>query len=766
MWEPMVNLEEYKDMFLSETSEHLQMLNDNLLKIEKDPSDMEALKDVFRSTHTIKGMAATMGYEDITKVSHEMESALDPYRKNKLPLTPDMVQMTFEGLDLLERLKDSVKENKIGQIPIADYLSKLDAAKKKGPKAPGAAPKKEAPSAQPARPPAQPAPVSQPATPPPQATPATADYPQEVLKDEPISPEVMEYLEMFMSEASEHLQSLNENMLKLEADPADFEALASVFRSSHTIKGMAATMSFNNMSKLTHEMETALDFYRKTKFPLDHEIINATFECLDKLEKLNDEVKSGKTGGIGTRNEIIKLRRIIDRNGPWQDALKRKEEGVKAGVTQPTAPTKFAVAPPVETKPMETGPAPALTGGAPLEAPGEKREDVKSAAEDKALKGGASIRISIENLENLMNLVGELVINKSRLVQIGKTYELHDLNDALGQIDRLTTELQDEVLKMRMVPTRYIFNRFPRMVRDLAMAEGKEVEFIVTGWDIELDRTVLDEISEPLVHLLRNAIDHGIEKTEDREKVGKGKVGTIKLTAVREKNYVTISVEDDGKGVDPEVIKRKAVEKGLMDAAKAQTLTQEECVALLFMPGFSTAQKVTAVSGRGVGMDIVKTKTESLGGRAEMISEKGKGAKTVLTLPLTMAIIRALLVRIGQETYALPISLVLETGRYQRSKLKTVQGKEVIILRDEVVPLIKLKEIFGIEKALEEEDLTVVFVEKGDKRLGLVVDYLIGQQEIVIKPLGKIFQNIRGVAGATILGDGRVALILDVATLV
>jgi two-component system chemotaxis sensor kinase CheA len=475
---------------------------------------------------------------------------------------------------------------------------------------------------------------------------------------------------------------------------------------------------------------------------------------------LNDEVKSGKTGGIGTRNEIIKLRTIIERNGPWQDALKRKE----AGVTQPTAPIKPAVAPPVEPKPMGTGPA--LTGGAPPEAPGEKREDVKSAAEDKALKSGASIRISIENLENLMNLVGELVINKSRLVQIGRTYELHDLNDALSQIDRLTTELQDEVLKMRMVPTRYIFNRFPRMVRDLAMAEGKEVEFIVTGWDIELDRTVLDEISEPLVHLLRNAIDHGIERTEDREKAGKGKVGTIKLTAVREKNYVTISVEDDGKGVDPEVIKRKAVEKGLMDAAKAQTLTQEECVALLFMPGFSTAQKITAVSGRGVGMDIVKTKTESLGGRAEMISEKGKGAKTVLTLPLTMAIIRALLVRIGLETYALPISLVLETGRYKRSKLKTVQGREVIILRDEVVPLIKLKEIFGIEKALEEEDLTVVFVEKGDKRLGLVVDYLIGQQEIVIKPLGKIFQNIKGVAGATILGDGRVALILDVATLV
>jgi two-component system chemotaxis sensor kinase CheA len=761
----MVNLEEYKDMFLSETAEHLQMLNDNLLKIEKDPSDMEALKDVFRSTHTIKGMAATMGYEDITKVSHEMESALAPFRKNKQPLTPEMVQITFEGLNLLEKLKDGVRTGKVGQVPIADYLKKLEDAKTKGPRAPGvaAAAKKEAPQAQPAKPPsAQAALPTQPAAPSPQPATTSADIPEDVLKEEPIAPEVMEYLEMFMSEASEHLQSLNENMLKLEANPGDSEALACVFRSSHTIKGMAATMSFNSMSRLTHEMETALDFYRKVKMALDHEVINTTFECLDKLEKLNDEVKSGKTGGIGIRNDLVKLRRIIDRNGSWQDAQKRMDDAAKAGV----APPKPEAVQSVEPTPAGTGPSPPPGAVPPAEGTGEKREDTKSAAEDKALKSGASIRISIENLENLMNLVGELVINKSRLVQIGRTYNLHDLNEALGQIDRLTTELQDEVLKMRMVPTRYIFNRFPRMVRDLAMAESKEVEFIVVGWDIELDRTVLDEISEPLVHLLRNAIDHGIEKPEDREKTGKGKVGTIKLIATREKNFVTICVEDDGKGVDPEVIKRKAVEKGLMDAKKAQTLTQEECVALLFMPGFSTAQKVTAVSGRGVGMDIVKTKTESLGGRAEMFSEKGKGSRTVLTLPLTMAIIRALLIRVGQETYAVPISMVLETSRFKRSKLKTVHGKEVIVLRDEVVPLIKLNEIFNIEKALEEEDLTVVFVEKGDMKLGLVVDYLIGQQEIVIKPLGKVFQNVKGVAGATILGDGRVALILDVATLI
>jgi len=773
----MVNLEEYKDMFISETAEHLQQLNENLLKIEKDPSDIEALKNVFRSTHTIKGMAATMGYDDITKVSHELESALDPFRRNKLPLTPEMVQITFDGLDLLEKLKDDVTAGRVGKSPVGDYLKKLEETKKKGPKAAGATAgqpvkKDAAPKAQPTQPPAA-RPAEAKAAPPsataqPKAQPAPVDYPAEVLKEEPIAKEVLEYLEMFMSEAAEHLQALNENMLKLEANPGDMDALASVFRSSHTIKGMAATMSFNNMSKLTHELETALDFYRKTKSPLDTEMINATFECLDKLEKLNDEVKDGRIGGVGIRDQMIKLRRIIDRNGSWQDFVKKQEEAARAGLPPPKPPAGAAISKPTPAVGPVPGPgegtAAVPTEGAPL--PPTEKVDAKAAAEDKALKSGASIRISIQNLENLMNLVGELVINKSRLVQIGRTFELHDLNDALGQIDRLTTELQDEVLKMRMVPTRYIFNRFPRMVRDLALSEGKEVEFIVVGWDIELDRTVLDEISEPLVHLLRNSIDHGIEKPDVREKAGKPKVGTIKLIAVREKNYVTITVEDDGKGVDPDVIRKKAVEKGLIDPKKADTLTKEECAALLFLPGFSTASKVTAVSGRGVGMDIVKTKTESLGGRAEMISDKGKGTRTVLTLPLTMAIIRALLVRIGNETYALPISMVLETGRFKRSKLKTVQGKEVIVLRDEVVPLIKVNELFGIEKPLEEEDLTVVFVEKGDKKLGLVVDYLIGQQEIVIKPLGKVFQNIRGVAGATILGDGRVALILDVATLV
>jgi two-component system chemotaxis sensor kinase CheA len=761
-----MDLAEYKDMFLSETSDHLQMLNDNLLKLEKDPGDYEALKDVFRSTHTIKGMAATMGYDGISKVSHELESTLDPYRKKKAPLDKEIIQLTFEGVDLLERLKDEVDEGKTGSVPINDFLSRLEDAKKKGaPKK--AAPakkaepeKKEAPPKPAEKPKVEPKPVAPP-KPAPAPTPKKAadELPPEVLEEKPIAKEVLEYLDMFQSEANEHLLSLNDNMLKLEKDPGDMEALASVFRSSHTIKGMSATMGFTNMSNLTHELETALDFYRKTKSALTQKMINVTFECLDKLDKLNEEINDGKVGGVGIREQLVKLKDIIEENGSWQKSLEKggaKES--KPAVKEAKPAVKDAKPAVKETKPVEPTTRPTKSK--------KELEKLKDKAEEKALKGTTSIRISIQNLENLMNLVGELVINKSRLVQIGQSYELSDLNEALGHIDRLTTDLQDEVLKMRMVPTRYIFNRFPRMVRDLARAEGKDIEFIIIGWDIELDRTVLDEISEPLVHLLRNSIDHGLETPDVRVKNGKTRKGTIKLVAVRAKNNVKITVEDDGKGINPEVIRQKAIEKGLVDADKAKDLTKQECINLLFLPGFSTSKKVTSVSGRGVGMDVVKTKTESLGGMIEMDSEEGKGTQTVLTLPLTMAIIRALLIRLGNETYAIPISLVVETGKISKKKVKTVKGKEVVMLRDEVVPLVSLQDMFGIERPLGEDELTIVFVERGDTKIGLVVDYLIGQQEVVIKPLGKIFQNIKGIAGATILGDGRVALILDVATLI
>ena len=592
-----------------------------------------------------------------------------------------------------------------------------------------------------------------------------------------------EYKEMFNSECREHLQLLNEYVLKLEKDPADLEALKALFRSAHTIKGMAATMGYENMTNLTHTMETALDFYRKTENSVDRDAVQLTFECLDLLEKLADEVMDNNVGQTPVTESLKKLKAIIERNGPVPskdqiEKMKRERAAKGKGAVATAVATPASASATVkkeEKRPASTPPAKGneeeekdeKDDGSPEGGP-TSAYDLKKEAQEKALKSMPTIRVNVSNLESLLNLVGELVINKSRLIQIGRKYQLDDLNDALSQIHRLTTDLQDEVLKMRMVPTAYIFNRFPRMVRDLAKAEGKDVEFLMSGMDIELDRTVLDEISEPLVHLLRNSIDHGVETPEERTSIGKQPKGMLRLTAIREKSHVVIEVEDDGKGMDPKVLREKAVEKGIIDRKRASEMSDQEAIGLIFVAGFTTAKVVTDISGRGVGMDVVRTKIESLGGVIDIESTKGKGTITRLTLPLTMAIIQALLVEVGGETYAVPISTIVETQRLTRSDIKKVHGKEVMMLRDEIVPLIDLRFTLKLTPATEAEKdrRSVVIVEKGQRRLGLVADHLIGKQEVVVKPLGRLVQGIRGLGGATILGDGRVALILDVTSLV
>ncbi len=376
-----------------------------------------------------------------------------------------------------------------------------------------------------------------------------------------------------------------------------------------------------------------------------------------------------------------------------------------------------------------------------------------------------TIRINIEKLDKLMNLVGELVITRANFAQIANKYQIKELQNAVGRLSMLINELQEEVMAMRMVPVSYVFNRFPRMVRDLAKALGKEVEFIMEGTDIELDRTVLDELAEPLVHLIRNALDHGIEPPEEREKVGKPRKGLLRLAAKRERDYVLIIVEDDGRGIDPEKIKKKAIERGLITPEEAEKMSDHEIINLIFMPGFSTADKVSDVSGRGVGMDVVKTKIESLGGSVVVYSEKGKGTKVVLKLPLTMAIITALLMKLADQVYAIPITSVLDVTLRKKSDIKNVEGTNTIIYRDEIIPVIWLKDFLGIShlqtKSDIEDELTIVIIEKSEGKMGLVVDDVIGREDIVVKSLTGMLKNIPGLAGATILGDGRVALILD-----
>ncbi len=386
---------------------------------------------------------------------------------------------------------------------------------------------------------------------------------------------------------------------------------------------------------------------------------------------------------------------------------------------------------------------------------------------DKKLKSGQSVRVDIDKLDSLLNLVGELVINKTRLEQIGLTHRLAELVETIEQMDRVTTDLQTVVMKVRMVPVGQVFNRFPRMVRDLSRELNKEINLIIQGEETELDRTVIDEIGDPLVHLLRNSIDHGIEQPAERQAKGKNPVGEVRLIARHEGNNVIIMVEDDGKGINADVIKQKAVDKGMITQAEADKLEPAEAVRLVFLPGFSTADTVTDVSGRGVGMDAVKTKIESLGGMVDVETKINGGSKFKIRLPLTLAIIQALLVNVCEEIYAIPLGTIDSTINITPQDIKTIQNQEVILLRGQIIPIVRLANVLNVPttKQHNDEELFVVIVHMGENRAGIIVDTLIGQQEIVIKSMGKLLAGIKVIAGATILGNGQVALILDVGAL-
>lgn len=385
-----------------------------------------------------------------------------------------------------------------------------------------------------------------------------------------------------------------------------------------------------------------------------------------------------------------------------------------------------------------------------------------------SVKSIQSVRVNIERLDNLMNLVGELIINKIRLNQLASDLNAKSLDESLANLDRLTNEIQNEVMESRMVPIDQIFSRFPRMVRDLAKSEGKEINLVIEGKEIELDRTVLDEIGDPLVHLLRNAVDHGIESLEERRALGKPDAGFVKLSAARQRNSILIEVEDDGKGMNPAHLKEAAVKKGVMTADEVDKLSDTEALNIIFVPGFSGAKVVTDISGRGVGMDAVKNKIEALGGTVNISSTPGQGSSMKLQLPLTVAIIQSLMVTVADETYAIPLTNVVRDVGIKTSDIKTIEGREVIMLRGEVLPLLRLHNVLESPHELEEKDnLIVVVVEKMGNNIGFVVDELLGQQEVIIKTLdNKILKNTKGFAGATILGDGSVALILDIGTLI
>jgi len=630
--------------------------------------------------------------------------------------------------------------------------------------------------------------------------------------------DMSEYKEMYAVEAAEHLQSMNDALLNLEKDPKNSETINVMFRAAHTLKGMSATMGYSNIAELTHDMENLMDRVRKNETALDTAAIDTLFEALDTLEKMVEAPENssqfdissvaGKiaqlSGGASPAKEqkateehtenacstfnititlhescVLKSARstvilrnlselgdVIETKPPLKDIEDEKFERAFSVVISTKEDAKrleeviktTSEVSDIEIKLADPG----------SDRPAKKKAEEKACSSDTgraAVKNVQSVRVGIERLDSLMNLVGELVINKIRLIQLASDHKLDYLEETLASLNRLTNDLQEQIMATRMVPIDQIFNRFPRMVRDLAKKEGKEIELILEGGDIELDRTVLDEVGDPLVHILRNCVDHGVELPEEREKTGKNRKGKIKLTARREKNYVVIETDDDGKGMDPRKFLEAAITKGVMTAEEVSKLTDTELLNLSFMPGFSTAECVTDVSGRGVGMDVVRTKIEALGGAVRLESRVGEGTRITLKLPLTVAIIHSLMVKVGKDVYAVPIANVVRDLAIKKEMIKTIKGEEVIMMMGDVLPLIRLHKLFGINNN-GPDDMIVVVVERGGSNVGMVVDQVIGQQEVIIKKLdNRLLRGVKGFAGATILGDGNVALILDVGTL-
>lgn len=689
----MMDMSEYMSMFLDESRENLQNLNQCLLQLENNPDNLALLDEIFRVAHTLKGMSATMGFTDVAELTHEMENVLDKLRKAEMQVIPEVIDVLFQCLDTLENLINIITTQSDETMDTSGLMAKL-----KGLLTVKTAEAETAASL---------------------GSAALAEVEPDLVRD------TYEDLNEFEKEVIMQAQVKKYNIYRIVV-ALEEECL---------LKAARAFMVFRELEEQGEVVKTIPEVKE-----LEEGEFNKDFEIY-LITKVAKEDLVEKVMSI-SEVETVHITEVTLDKGNLDNQIALRD--VSAPVEEKRAQVVAEAGKPIANKPT-------------------------AAKNNTASKNKLSqtVRVDIERLDNLMNLVGELVINRTRLEQIGSKHGLSDLGETLEQVGRITTDLQTLVMKVRMVPIEQVFNRFPRMVRDLAKELGREINLVIEGEETELDRTVIDEIGDPLVHLLRNAVDHGIGHPDEREKSGKNRVGTVKLIAYPEGNQVVIRVDDDGKGINPEVILRKAIEKGVVTEKEAEKMEVQDIIMLVFKPGFSTAEKVTDVSGRGVGMDVVKTKIESLGGNISVQSKVGEGSSFIIRLPLTLAIIQALLVGLSREIYAIPLSSIEETISLSQQDIKTIQDKEVILLRGSVLPVLRLSDILEAEESGSEleQDLYVVVVKTGQRRAGLIVDTLIGQQEIVIKSLGKLLNGFREFAGATILGDGRVALILDVSFL-
>ena len=610
--------------------------------------------------------------------------------------------------------------------------------------------------------------------------------------------DMSKYMGIFRAESEKYIKEMSDSLLALEKDPENTEQMNTIFRAAHTFKGMAATMGFKEIVELTHEMESLIDRLRTRQLLLTSSLIDILFICVDSLEELVENACEDKGNGSekrkkDTRNtyesypdtrEVLRTLKAVD-EPPKKSCIQKDEDELlfveiennqkqkisnteEAKLTEKISKVVYQIEKEIHKTEKEVCEAKREiheTGKGMFEA---KREG-KTCASPKLnpkIKNIPSSRISTEQLDKLMNLVGELVINRSRIKELTGNLKSKELELALSEFYKLTRELQDEVIEVRMVPLDHITYIYPRMVRDLARAQNKEIDFIIKGKEIKLDRTILEEIGDSLVHLLRNAVDHGIEVPERRAELGKKETGTILITALRQENVALINIEDDGCGIDTEEIRKVALKKGIISREKAEQLQEREAMQLIFTPGFSTSSIVTDISGRGIGMDVVKNKIECLGGSVKVESKPGFGSKFELKLPLTIAVYQAMLIRVGKERYAIPFTSIIKNIEISTREVRHIKGEEAIIINNKIIPLLRLQRVFQLP-VQEEKNIFIVIVEKFGQLIGIVVDQLLGKQEVIVKSFkSRLLENTRGFAGATILGDGNVVLIIDVNSLI
>lgn len=668
---------QYMTMFLEESMDNLQTLNESLLELEQNPDDIDRINQIFRVAHTIKGMAATMGFNDIAELTHKMEDVLSEFREGELKVTQEVVTVLFDCLDTLEKMVSNVEEENDEVVDINGIIEKLE---------------------------------------------KVADIKNDIVVEE-VNKE---------SAVDSDLETIVLN---------DYEI---------SVAKQALEKGYNIFNIDVHISEnTLLKSARAFLIVKDLEEMGEIIKSEPGTEAIeNEEFENKLVFVLVTNNSKDEVRNLVE---GISEVVAVDVNEVEISTTEPQAKEKVE-----EIKPKE------------IEVKSEDKKDVvkkesekKKANKKPSKKAHQSVRVDLERIDKLMNMVSEIVIYRTRLEQIVIDNKSQELNETLEQIGRTTSDLQDLVMKIRMLPLETVFNRFPRMIRDVSVELNKDINFVIEGAETELDRTVIDEIGEPLIHLLRNAADHGIETKEERIAAGKNPVGTIKLVAYQEGTKALIKVIDDGAGINVEKVRAKAEKVGI----STEGLSENDIKNLIFAQGFSTNEVVTDLSGRGVGMDVVKTKISALGGTVDVISEEGKGSSFIVKLPLTLQIIQALLVKVGEETLAISLGFIDRVIDYNEDRIKKTNGKEVIIYRDKVIPLIRLNEKLDIEVE-ESNKKFVIIVKVGEKTVGLLVDSLLGQQEIVIKPLGKTLKGLNEYIGATILGNGLVTLILDVGALV